>query len=238
MQLQEILDRFSRREWQREWADGVACYGEAMNPSRMERSAGQRRFDALVSVFRAAAGSDEAGGEVTVNIVVDQATFEHALALSAGARPEPLDPARAAERRCESDRGVVLHPNDVLAAALVGHVRRVIFDADGVVLDFGRRKRLFTGSLRKAILISERRCIWPGCDVPASQCEADHILPHTERGPTSSRNGGVLCDRHNRWKTRGFVTIRGPSGQWSTVRFDHSTIGWRSSIDAVLQHVS
>ena len=233
VQLQEILDLFTEREWQQEWADGVARYGQLMNPSRMERTPSQRRFDGLIAMSRAAAGSDEAGGEVTVNIIVDQATFEHELARAAGADPEPLAPATVEDRRCESDRGVVLHPGEVLAAAMVGHVRRMILAPDGVVLDFGRRKRLFTGSLREAILLSERSCIWPGCDRPSSQCEADHTIPHSHGGPSSSPNGGVLCARHNLWKSRGFATARGPTGQWEVHRFDGTIIGWREHISTL-----
>ncbi len=232
VQLQEILDRFTTLEWQQEWADGVDRFGERMNPSLMQRTSAQRRFDALVSVFRAAAGSDAVGGDVVVNIVVDQATFEHQVALAAGGHPEPLDPASVADRRCETDRGGVLHPGEAFAAALVGHVRRVVFGADGVVLDFGRRKRLFTGALREAVLLSAPRCLWPGCDRPSSQCEADHTVPFTARGPTAAHNGAPLCDRHNVWKSRGFATVRGPIGRWSVFRIDGTGIGWQHEIEA------
>jgi hypothetical protein len=239
VQMREILDRFAEHEWQQEWADGVQRHGEQMNGSLMERTPAQRRFDALVGVFRAAAGSDVAGGEIVVNIVVDRATLEHQLALAAGASPPPLDPSTIAHRRCETDRGAVLHPSDVLAAAMVGHVRRVVFDTNGVVLDFGRRRRLFTGALRDAVLLSERRCLWPGCDWPASQCEADHTVPHTARGPTNAHNGGPLCDRHNRWKSRGFATVRGPTGQWMIHRTNGTTIGWREALQPILlQHAA
>ncbi len=234
VQLQEILDRFTTHEWQQEWAAGVDRFGERMTSSMMERTPAQRRFDALVSVFRAAAGSDATGGEVVVNIVVDQATFEHQVALAAGAHPEPLSPTSVADRRCESDRGVVLHPSDVLAAAMVGHVRRIVLGGDGVVLDFGRRKRLFTGPLREAVLLSERQCLWPGCDRPASQCEADHTVPYHQRGPTSAGNGAPLCDRHNAWKSRGFATVRGPTGRWSVFRVDGTAVGWQHEIEAHL----
>ncbi|MGZ4807303.1 MAG: hypothetical protein ACXV5U_13070 [Ilumatobacteraceae bacterium] len=37
-----------------------------------------------------------------VNIIVDQATFEHHLATLAGAPVEPLDPATMNHRRCET----------------------------------------------------------------------------------------------------------------------------------------
>ena len=117
-----------------------------MNPSLLDRTAAQRRFDALLAIFTAAAGSGAVGRfDPLVNIIVDQTTLEHHLARLAGADPEPFDPATVDERRCETSTGHQIDPNDMLAAALTGHVRRVVFDTAGVVIDLGRRARLFTG---------------------------------------------------------------------------------------------
>ena len=97
-------------------------------------------------MFTAAAGSGVVGRiDPLVNIIVDQTTLEHHLARLAGADVEPLDPATVDERRCETSSGHQIDPNDMLAAALIGHVRRVVFDTAGVVIDLGRRTRLFTG---------------------------------------------------------------------------------------------
>ena len=52
-----------------------------------------------------------------------------------GGNPEPLDPTSVDQRRCETSRGYQLDPDDLLAAALVGQVRRVMLDRAGVVID-------------------------------------------------------------------------------------------------------
>jgi hypothetical protein len=67
----------------------------------------------------------------------------------------------------------------MLAAVLTGHVRRVVFDAAGVVIDLGRRSRLFTGSSSDAVMLGDRWCLWPGCDQRSGRCQADHTQPWT-----------------------------------------------------------
>ena len=73
--------------------------------------------------------------------------------------------------------------------------------AQGEILDFGRKKRLFTGALREALILRDRTCQHPGCDVPARKCEGDHVTPWSQGGVTSERNGQIRCDYHNRWKS-------------------------------------
>ena len=119
-------------------------------------------------------------------------------------------------------------------ASFTGEVRRVVVDSAGVVVDMGRRQRLFTGSLREAVLLSGRRCTWLGCHVPGSVCQADHVLPWSNAGPTSTANGGPLCGYHNRWKSRGYRTHRDPQGHWHHYRPDGTEIGWRADTVATV----
>lgn len=51
---------------------------------------------------------------------------------------------------------------DALIAALIGQVRRVVVDSAGVIVNMGRRQRLFTGALRDAILALQPWCMWTG----------------------------------------------------------------------------
>ena len=232
--MEEIFDRFCRAEFQTDWEAGKATWGERMNPSLLDRSAAQRRFDALLAVFTAAVGSGAIGRfDPLVNIVVDQATLEHHLNRLAGGNPDPIDPATVDERRCETSSGHQLDPNDMLAAALTGHVRRVVFDTAAVVIDLGRRARLFTGNSRDAVMLGDRWCLWPGCDQRSGRCQTDHTQPWaTGNGPTSPTNGGPACARHNRWKQHGFRTWRDPTGHWHTYRPDGTEIGPLSNATA------
>ena len=126
---------------------------------------------------------------------------------------------------CETTGGILLDPDDVIAAALAGHVRRVVFDSAGVVIDMGRRRRLFAGAAREAVRLQSKRCIWPGCSLPSGRCQSDHSeewMAH--HGQTRPGNGAPLCGRHNRWKNRGYRTRRDDQGNWHTYRPDGTEI--------------
>ena len=224
--IEEIFDRFCDTEFHTDWDDGVAQWGEQMNPALLDRTGAQRRFDALLAIFTTAAASAVAGGsDPLVNVIVDQTTFEHHLATLAGAMVEPLDPATVNDRRCETSTGHQLDPGDVLAAVLTGHFRRVVLDSAGVVIDLGRRSRLFTGSARDAVLLGDRWCIWPGCDLRSGRCQTDHTTPWSADGLTRPDNGAPACARHNRWKQHGYRTWRDPTGHWHSYRPDGTELG-------------
>ena len=121
--IEEIFGRFCDAEFHADWDAGVAVHGAAMAPALLDRSDAQRRFDALLAVFSAAAASGSAGRiDPLVNVIVDQLTFEHHLATLAGADIPPLDPESVDRRRCETSTGHQLDPADMLAAAVCGHV--------------------------------------------------------------------------------------------------------------------
>ena len=224
--IEEIFDRFCDTEFHADWDNGVTKWGEHMNPALLERSGAQRRFDALLAIFTAAAASGSVGtSDPLVNVIVDQTTFEHHLTKVAGGHVEPLDPLTVDQRRCETSTGHQVDPNDMLAAALCGHVRRVVLDSAGVVIDLGRRSRLFTGAARDAVLLGDRWCTWPGCDLRSGRCQTDHTTPWSADGPTRPDNAAPVCGRHNRWKQRGYRTWRDPDGHWHTYRPDGTEVG-------------
>ena len=126
------------------------------------------------------------------------------------------------ERRCETTNGVQLHSHDVLRAALAGHVRRVVVDADNVTIDLGRRRRLFTGSARDAAKLMVRHCEHPGCELPVDWCEVDHATEWaTDDGGTDQANARIRCGPHNREKHRKrWRTQRATNGRSYTIRSD------------------
>ena len=154
-----------------------------------QRSAAQRRADALVAVFHAAVG-DGSPVEVTVNLVVDTDTLERMI------EGRPLAPGPRA--RCETVDGTALPPSVLLSAALAGRVRSVVTDPHGVVTRLGRRRRLFAGAVREAARLQGVVCVWPGCGT--SHTQIDHLDPWSRGGPTDPANAAPLCGWHNRWK--------------------------------------
>jgi hypothetical protein len=226
VQLREILDAYTRSEFLHDWDTGVAVHGEQMCPARLARTDAQRRADALHAIFLAAGGS--AGVELTVNVVIGYDRFQRQLTTTLGGQPAPLD-LTDLRQPCETIDGHQLDPRDVLAAAAAGYVRRVVVDSAGVVVEIGRRQRLFTGTLRDAVMLAAPRCVWPGCQLPAPRCQADHMIPHVDDGPTNTRNGAPLYGHHNRWKTHGYTTHRDNNGHWHHHRPDGTEIGWRTT---------
>lgn len=136
-----------------------------------------------------------------------------------------VDPANLNSLRCETDGGVPVHPHDVLRALLAGHVRRVVLDSDGHVIDHGRQQRLFEGAAREAAKLLVRHCEHPGCDLPAEWCHVDHNIEWHDGGTTDQANAGVLCGGHNRAKHQHKLQRRrATNGVNYTIRADGTII--------------
>ncbi len=71
-------------------------------------------------------------------------------------------------------------------------------DHNGVPLDIGRSKRLFTPEIRKALGLRDQGCAFPGCGRPIAWCDAHHIHHwHADHGHTCLDNGVLLCRHHH-----------------------------------------
>jgi len=69
-------------------------------------------------------------------------------------------------------------------------------DADGSVLDVGRKTRTIPPAIRRALAARDRQCRFPGC--VARHCDAHHIHHWAKGGSTSLGNLVLLCRRHHR----------------------------------------
>ena len=230
-ELKTIFDHFVDAEFLADWEKARIEHGDATTKADLERTEGQRRFDALFAIFQKAAAAEPGGKapEVVTNLVIDDVTYERILFfLATGVRPE-VDPDDESFR-CSTLDGHPVEPTEAVAASLVGKLRRVVVGADGVVIDLGRAQRLFTGSARLAAQLGNTECFWPGCHVPVSQCQIDHLVPFSERddggggGRTNPDNGGPACGKHNRHKEHGYQVWRDTDGRWHTHRPDGTEI--------------
>ncbi|NND75236.1 MAG: HNH endonuclease [Ilumatobacter sp.] len=212
-ELVAVFDRFVEREFRKDCAERDARCGASAPTALLPRTDAQRRRDAFQQIFRAAdsAGAGDARFgplPITLNVIVSQYDLENALA-GAGLGPLPID-LRApdiADRRRETSTGTPISQADVVAAAIHGRVRRVLLDNRGVITDFGRERRLFTGPLRVAARLMGHSCSHPGCDIASEQCEIDHVAEFVrDRGSTSLANSDLNCRSHNRYKTRAGLT--------------------------------
>ncbi|SCE95551.1 HNH endonuclease signature motif containing protein [Micromonospora saelicesensis] len=149
-----------------------------------QRSAGQRRHDALAEVCRLAVRTGElpdSGGD-SAQIVITTNYDALTRRLSTGAL----------------DVGLELTPDTVRRLACDASILPAVLGGTGQVLDVGRQRRLISGPLRRALVLRDRGCAFPGCDRPPRWCDAHHIHHWADGGTTSLTNAVLLCGHHHR----------------------------------------
>ena len=119
-----------------------------------------------------------------------------------GRRPKPLITALVGDQTlsqlCELSNGTVITPGSLFHYTGNADLEVVLFDGPTTVISVSHQ-RTFNGRLRRAIEVRDRHCQHEsGCDIPADQCDIDHINPHANGGPTSQFNGKAECQPHNR----------------------------------------
>ncbi len=231
-QVLAIFEAFVDAEFQKDLTARAAEHGDQTDGVPLTRTAKQRRHDAFVAMVMAAGAAMKAGLDgvppaVVLNVLCSADRL--AATLSAHGLGDPfnlaglqLDPSDPLAGRCETDTGIQLDPHDAIRASLEGHVRRVVVDSEGTVVDYGRKQRLFTGSARDAAKLLIRHCSHPGCDLPTEWCEVDHAEEWgRDVGPTDQSNSRIACGSHNRWKHRtGARSKRATNGRRYTIRAD------------------
>jgi uncharacterized protein DUF222 len=222
--IREMWQRFADAEFMTDWEEAARKpHGDRVSASQLPRTASQRRFDAFFRMLEA--GATNTGEAVladpVVNVIVDLDTFEQYLSAELGGPVPRIDPAGIVDRRCETIDGLPVDPRDVVALAIVGRVRRIVLDADDVIVNAGRLTRLYRGPLRHAVQALNPRCRWLACMLRARISAIDHRREFAEGGATDAANGEVLCDHHNRFKSqRDYRARRMPNGWWVIHRPD------------------
>jgi uncharacterized protein DUF222 len=74
----------------------------------------------------------------------------------------------------------------------------VVLGSRGEPLDVGRASRTVPTAIRRAVIVRDRGCAFPGCSVPARWCDIHHVVHWADHGPTSIGNCVALCGRHHR----------------------------------------
>ena len=64
-------------------------------------------------------------------------------------------------------------------------------------LDIGRLTRTVPTGMRRALELRDGGCRFPGCDRPASFCDAHHVKFWARGGPTCLTNLVLLCQFHH-----------------------------------------
>ncbi len=98
--------------------------------------------------------------------------------------------------------GQVLPVSSVHRLARTSTLVRLVMDADGQVLDMGRKVRLATPAQRKAVFVRYATCWIDGCPLPATMCQIDHADNWSTGGLTDLKLLGPACQFHNRDRYR------------------------------------
>ena len=105
----------------------------------------------------------------------------------------------------------------------VESVRRIACDADlvavtrdakGNLLNLGRKHRVVSPQLKRALLARDKCCTYPSCS-HEQFLEAHHVMHWADGGETSLDNTMLICNRHHRLLHEGGFTIhKNFAGEW------------------------
>ena len=99
--------------------------------------------------------------------------------------------------RCDGAFTGPVHPDDVREVLCDCSVARVVTGPASEPLDVGRSRRTVPPPLRRAIVVRDQGCRYPGCNRPPGWCDAHHVTHWVDGGPTAADNLVLLCDRHH-----------------------------------------
>jgi hypothetical protein len=176
------LRRLEHDLFKADWAAAKERWGDMTRLEHLARTPAQRRADALGEMARRSAATPP-GAQ----------------------RPRPLLVVHLGDdslrRLCELASGTRIAPGQLVPHLGEAEIERIVYAGPSRrVTDLGRRSRFFTGALRRAVQLRDRRCTHPGCTTPADDCDIDHIRPDSRGGRTDQDNGTCLCPHHNRYK--------------------------------------
>ena len=117
------------------------------------------------------------GATVVVTMTID--SLMGGLAAAALATGEVISAGAARRLACEA--GVI----------------PMVLGGTSEVLDVGRRRRFHTRAQRLAIAQRDKTCVVGGCDAPPSRCHVHHVIPWSEGGSTSVKDGRLYCSAHH-----------------------------------------
>jgi hypothetical protein len=171
-----------------------------------ERTADQRLHDAVLRVMRGAVASEPGNGrrpQVVITAPLSALLGEDGPpALLQGI--VPISPEELDQCLCEGDLTVLLR------------------DARGNIAFQGRRARQFSPAKRRAIIATNPTCVWPGCGLPAIDCDIHHVDEVSQGGDTTVDNGAPGCwVHHPKLHREGWALLPGGDGTFRPVPPGH-----------------
>ena len=143
------------------------------------RKRSERQAETLLDVM-----SGETRTDAHIDVRVD---FD----VLAGAQPDLIDSL------CETDPGGPVGRSMLETLLCDCHIGRVLMRGPSQVIDVGTQTRTVPAATRRALVMRDRHCRYPGCSRPHRMCDAHHIVAWEAGGPTNLDNLVLLCRRHH-----------------------------------------
>ncbi len=175
-----------------------------------ERTAAQRRADALVELARTALDAgrlpDSGGERPHLLVTVDLAALRgRSTAPGELAWAGPIDAEAARRIGCDAAvTRIVVDRSGSRSGGGFTQVTEQLWDAlppalrgPTQILDVGRATRAISAAMRKALVVRDQGCTFPGCDRPPPWCDAHHVAHWANGGVTALSNLVLLCRHHH-----------------------------------------
>ncbi len=177
------LRRLEEEQFLTDWAEARETLGRDPRPDELGRTPAQRRADALVEMATRSRSTPPGAQRPAplLSVIVGWPTLAGPVLELANGEP--------------------LTPGCLLPFLERADLERVTF-TPGNRVEVSETVRYFTGAIRRAVMLRDRRCTHPLCDVDMEHCEVDHVVPASKGGPTTQENGRLLCSFHNKLRNR------------------------------------
>lgn len=105
--------------------------------------------------------------------------------------------------------------DDVARLAARADVYGAVRGAAGVVLSFGRSRRLASSLQRLAVIVRDGgRCAFDGCDLSHDRCHVHHVIEFEHGGATDLSNLALLCSAHHNHLHTNSLRLFRKGGRW------------------------
>lgn len=95
------------------------------------------------------------------------------------------------------DTGIALSIEATRRVLCDANVIPIVLGGHGEPLDVGRLTRTIPTAIRRALVARDQGCAFPGCDRPASWCDAHHCKHWSDGGDTALGNLCLVCAHHH-----------------------------------------
>ncbi len=153
-------------------------------------------LDLLTGTNTSSSGNDRAVVDITVDLPTLLELADNPGELP-GYGPVVADIARQVVREQESAQW-----------------RWTVTDPDGNVVSNGTTRRRPSTEMKRRLEARSPTCAFPGCRMPANQCDIDHNRDWVNGGPTQDGNLAPLCRHHHVIKHHGWTIIQRAPGHY------------------------